>query len=105
MNASAIVEGSPEKSLVRTELGADQPVRMGASVGDWSLSWAGAIEEVCWRIEERTVVVVRWSGILNGQTSREPIVVGVVRDGYSYSDAATGGALRSRSRDSGTVGT
>ena len=34
MKASAIVEGSPEKSLVRSESGADQPVRIGALVGD-----------------------------------------------------------------------
>lgn len=38
MKASAMVERSPEKSFVRTELGADQPVRIGALVGDWGLS-------------------------------------------------------------------
>lgn len=63
MNARAIVDRSPEKSLVRSESGADQPVRIGASVGDWGRWWAGTTDEACWRIEERIVVVVSWSAI------------------------------------------
>jgi len=65
MKASAMVERLPEKSFVRIESGADQPVRIGASVGDWGLSWAGATLEACWRMEERMVVVVRSSAILS----------------------------------------
>jgi len=69
MNANAIVLGSPLNNLVRTESGADQPVRIGASVGDCGRSWTGAMPEACWRMEETIVVVVRWSAMLDNHRS------------------------------------